>query len=96
MKKLLNYFLFGLYLTPIIIDAQNQVPIISNVEANLDLINKAVYVNFDLNDEEGDEMEVWIQASVDGGKTWAIPIISDSLSGDYGDLILSGNGKSII
>ncbi len=96
VKKLLKYFLLALYSTPFIIHAQNQVPIISNVEANLDLINKAVYVNFDLNDEEGDEMEVWIQASVDGGKTWAIPIISDSLSGDYGDLILSGNGKSII
>ena len=96
MKKLLNYFLLVLYSTPIITHSQNQVPIISNVEANLDLINKAVYVNFDLNDEEGDEMEVWIQASVDGGKTWAVPIISDSLSGDYGDLILSGNGKSVI
>ena len=96
MKKLLKYFLLALHLTPFIIHAQNQVPIISNVEANLDLINKAVYVNFDLNDEEGDEMEVWIQASVDGGKTWAVPIISDSLSGDYGGLILSGNGKSII
>ena len=96
MKKVLLITLILTFLSPMDICSQNQVPTITNVIANLNTSNQTISVDFDLYDEEGDEMEVWIQASVDGGQTWVVPIVADSLSGDYGDFILSGNGKSII
>ena len=75
--------------------SQNQVPVISNVIASINEINKTVNIVYDLSDAEGDEMEVWIQVSVDDGNTWIIPIEYDSLNGDFGESILSGSQKSI-
>ena len=87
--------LLALCLIPFWNYSQNQVPTITNVIATIDTSIQSVNVTFDLNDTEGDMMEVWIQASADGGNTWVLPVIIDSLSGDFGMSITSGNGKSI-
>ena len=87
--------LLALCLIPFWNYSQNQVPTITNVIATIDTSIQSVNVTFDLNDTEGDMMEVWIQASADGGNTWVLPVILDSLSGDFGMSITSGNGKSI-
>ena len=65
MKKVLLITLILTFLSPMDICSQNQVPTITNVIANLNTSNQTISVDFDLYDEEGDEMEVWIQASVD-------------------------------
>lgn len=93
MKTL--YALLAIFIVPFWSYAQNEVPTITNVVASIDTSIQSVNVVFDLIDTEGDLMEVWIQASVDGGNTWVVPVLLDSLSGDYGMSVPSGTGKSI-
>ncbi len=93
--KTFQFMILAILLVPHWSFSQNQVPVISILSASMDTCNQIVGVVFDLHDAEGDTMEVWIQASVDGGKTWVVPVVPDSLSGDWGPGQLSGNGKSI-
>jgi len=95
MYMKINATLLTIFLIPFWSYSQNQVPMVTNVTATIDTSIQLVNVSFDLNDAEGDLMEVWIQASTDGGNTWVVPIVLDSLSGDYGMAEVSGTGKSI-
>ncbi|MBL0017337.1 MAG: M28 family peptidase [Bacteroidetes bacterium] len=75
------------------LNGQNQIPQITSLVVSADTSNHVVTADFDLDDLDGDPMEVWIQVSADSGRTWRVAI--DSLSGDHGFPINTGTGKSI-
>ncbi len=75
------------------LNAQNAIPVISNLSLSADTLNHRVDLSYDLNDVDGDPMEVWIQVSADSGRTWRVAI--DALTGDQGFPISSGTGKSL-
>ena len=72
---------------------QNAIPQISNLTYVADTANHRVDLSFDLADNEGDPLEVWVQVSADSGRTWRVSI--DSLSGDFGFPITPGTGKQL-
>ncbi len=73
--------------------AQNSVPSISNLTTSLDQENRIVTVSYDLWDDENDTMTVYVKISDDFGETYLV--YCDSLNGDVGYPIVSGDGKQI-
>ncbi len=74
--------------------AQNSAPEVTNVTFSQRTDGSFIVdVYYDLNDADGDTTSVLILASSDSGSSWNF--ICDSLSGDLGCDILSGNGKHI-
>jgi hypothetical protein len=72
---------------------EDSVPRVSNVQAAIiDSIN-AVRITYDLFDAESDPMKVTLRISDDSGKTYLYPC--DSVSGDVGYPVNSGNQKEI-
>lgn len=71
--------------------AQNQLPVLSGVSVLKTLTGYTI--NFDLADAENEACEVFVRASVDGGKTFTVKPLA--ATGDVGAGITPGAGKSI-
>jgi hypothetical protein len=71
----------------------NQVPTISNLEAQVDWAAQSLQLTFDLSDAENDVLEVQIELSSDGGATYA-HTSTVTWQGDVGAGISAGAGKS--
>lgn len=74
--------------------AQNSTPEVTNVQflqRNDDSYIVDIY--YDVNDFDGDSMEIWVEYSLDNGLTWTK---CASVDGDIGTNILSGTQKHII
>ena len=83
-----------LFLSPVFLKAQNQVPQISNLNAVLDLENTNLIINYDLDDSEMDSVEISLELS--DGLSPVFLINTTNASGDIGFPVLPGTGKSII
>jgi hypothetical protein len=74
--------------------AQNQLPSILIQEVSVDETNKAITINFDIEDGDDAEVEVFLLASDDGGATYNIS--TSTASGDLGFPVTIGTGKQIV
>ncbi|QQS30811.1 MAG: M28 family peptidase [Sphingobacteriales bacterium] len=74
--------------------AQNQAPVISNVQAFPDEVNNNVTITFDVADAEGDALELELRVSDNSGATYLVNDIA-GVFGDVGYPISPGTGKSI-
>ncbi len=70
--------------------AQNQIPVISNLLLNTDVPNNTATLHFNLSDAENDPLEVTVQFSTDGGKTFST-LSGANATGDVGFPVLSGD-----
>jgi hypothetical protein len=73
--------------------SQNQVPVLDIQEVLLDEENKVITINYDVEDAEGDELEIFLLASDDDGASFHIP--TTTATGDIGFPITSGTNKQI-
>ena len=90
MKKTTLFFLCFLLITCAI--GQNQLPVISNVEVSLGTGN-VMTILFDLEDAENDPLEITFRATEKGGQVFDFE--TSNATGDVGDGIMPGSGKSI-
>lgn len=74
--------------------AQNQLPSIIIQEVLVDEDTKEVTINFDLEDGDDAEVEIFLLASDDGGATYNIP--TNTASGDIGFPVATGTSKQIV
>lgn len=72
--------------------AQNQVPVISNL--NLSVGSGQVTVTYDLADNENNTCDVKLLLSVDGGQTYIAS--AGTITGDVGFPVSTGTGKQIV
>jgi uncharacterized protein (TIGR02145 family) len=94
MKYIIYLYAILLFVT-FQIYSQNSVPEVTNVTFNQRTDGSFIVdVYYDLNDAEGDTMLLTMQVSEDSGATWLFNC--DSASGDVGEGILTGTGKSIV
>ncbi len=91
--KNISPLLFLLFLFGKNINAQNAAPTISNLIASTNLSNNTITLTYDLEDIENDDVEITMLVSIDGGVTFADPIMN--VSGDIGFPITPGVGKLI-
>lgn len=85
------FFISVLITLPLI--AQNQPPIVSNLNVEADTVNQQVTITYDVSDAENDSLDIYLRISGDGGETFVVE--TDSLSGDIGYPILPGINKSL-
>jgi len=71
----------------------NSTPIISNLQITVVQSIQAVKFTYDLYDPESDPMKITLRISIDSGRTYLYPC--DSVSGDVGYPVYSGNQKEI-
>jgi hypothetical protein len=74
--------------------AQNQVPVISNVNVTVDWNAKTMSIQYDVADIESDPVSVKVELSGNGGASYALTA-QTLFSGDVGTGILSGTGKVV-
>lgn len=72
--------------------SQNNPPAISNLSINVDA--EKVTINYNVDDIENDSLLITISVSEDSGKTFLFEI-GDSIIGDIGFPVMSGNNKTI-
>jgi hypothetical protein len=71
--------------------AQNSLPVVQNVTAVKTLTGYTI--TYDLSDEENESCEVFLRASLDGGRTYNLrPVV---VTGDVGQVVNPGTGKTI-
>jgi hypothetical protein len=95
MRK--NSFLFVYFFVASGLSAQttsNQPPVISNLAAAADWPNSTLTLSYDVADAENDPLEVTLEFSNDGGKTYALTSLVPT-SGDTGFPVAAGTGKII-
>jgi len=80
MKRILTPFLL---LAPFALLAQNQVPVISNFQVTPDWQNQTLELSYEVSDAENDPLEITVQFSDNGGKTYGITGLVP-VSGDVG------------
>lgn len=73
---------------------QNLVPVLDIQDVILDEENKTITINYDVEDEEGDDLEIFLLTSGDDGASFNIP--TTTAEGDIGFPITSGTGKQIV
>jgi hypothetical protein len=73
--------------------AQNSVPSITNLSVSYDDANKKITVNYDLSDNESDNVEIIVSLSDDYGGTFLAEITN--LQGDAGYPVTPGTGKQV-
>lgn len=76
--------------------AQNQAPVISNVSVTAPWNTGQVIVNYDLADNENDDVDIKIAFSNDGGANFVIEPANGSVTGDFGFPVTAGAGKQLI
>ena len=92
IKEILLPIFFGI--GTITVPAQNQSPQVSNVTFSQRTDGSFIVdVNYDVNDPEGDAMNISMQVSSDNGSTWEFSC--NNLTGDVGANITSGTLKHI-
>ncbi len=74
--------------------AQNQAPVISNINASVDWIQQVINITYDVADAESDLLEISFKVSNDSGRTFFYS--TAIITGDVGYPITPGNGKSIL
>jgi hypothetical protein len=74
--------------------SQNNVPVITNLQAVADTVFHKLTVTYDVADTENDNLEIFLNASVDGGVNFMFD--ADSAQGDIGYPVTPGTGKTII
>jgi len=74
--------------------AQNQIPVISNVILDTDIPNSSATLHYNLSDGENDPLEVSIQFSTNGGKTYTT-LSGANVSGDVGFPVAAGNRTAV-
>lgn len=80
MKK---FFSACLYLAPCLLMAQNQRPLIHNLSVTPDWQNLTLVVSYEVSDAENDPLDIALQFSDNGGKSYAITGLVP-VSGDVG------------
>ncbi len=89
------YLLFVFILSDVpISSAQNQPPQISNLQASGKTGSSEITITYDLSDAEGDDVEINVLVSGNGGETFLIPV--ENISGDIGFPVSPGTEKEII
>ncbi|GIV32482.1 MAG: hypothetical protein KatS3mg031_0017 [Chitinophagales bacterium] len=73
--------------------AQNNPPVISNVVALADTVLHKLHIRFEVHDDEGDFIEIFLGVSSDGGSSFDQD--TRNATGDIGHFILQGQGKEI-
>lgn len=92
MRTLILFFILLLNIS--FLFAQNNAPEVNNVTFSQRSDGSFIVdVYYDLNDADGDTMDVLMRVSDDAGVSWSFSC--DSITGDFGRNILSGNGKHI-
>ena len=91
MKSSIFFTLIGLF--SLTISAQNLAPFFSNVSAGFETATNEVIVSFHLHDNEGDNVDVKLLVSDDGGENFLVN--AASAQGDVGFPITPGNNKEI-
>ena len=90
------FFLIYLFIILLGITAyadENHVPVVSNVLVQqIDFDH--VLIRYDVEDLDGDTLNVNLQVSSDGQKTFKVKV--SKLAGDIGQGIISGKGKEIV
>jgi formylglycine-generating enzyme required for sulfatase activity len=97
LKEKFGYFgvfLSGLIAYSIAYSAENHAPVVKNVHAQQRQGALLVDITYDVEDADGDSLEIIIEASNDNGKTYTI--IPKSLTGDVGKNITPGRGKKVV
>lgn len=92
MKQFLSLFL--VLSGALGLSAQNLVPVISNVQVSVDWITKTMTVQYDVADAENDLLDIHVELSDNGGASW-LPAAQIVYSGDVGNGITAGSGKSV-
>jgi len=90
--KFLPVILLMLITLPVV--AQNNVPVISNLQAIADTVFHKLTVTYDVADAENDTLEIFLNASIDGGVNFMYD--ADSTQGDIGYPVTPGTGKTAI
>ncbi len=93
MKKAL-YILIAVLAMTISVYAQNQAPVISNLQAFPDEVNNNITLTFDVADAEGDALEIELRVSDNSGATYLVADIA-GVFGDIGYPVTAGTGKSV-
>ncbi len=73
--------------------AQNNAPVLSNVQAFADTVLHKLTVSYDVSDNENDSLEVFLSVSSDLGVTF--PYITSNAVSDIGYPVIPGAGKHI-
>ncbi|MBI5402878.1 MAG: M28 family peptidase [Ignavibacteriae bacterium] len=72
---------------------KNSIPAVSNIQTTLMSSINAVKITYNLYDADSDPMRITLRLSSDSGKTYLFPC--DSVTGDVGYPVYSGNQKQI-
>lgn len=91
MKKILPVYLT--FFAPLLLFGQNHVPEISNLSVTPDWANLTLNITYEVSDNENDPLEITLQFSDNGGKTYALTGMIPA-TGDIGYPIAPG-GRSI-
>jgi hypothetical protein len=93
----MRYFLLPAALTLIScgLFAQNQRPAISNLIADADWVNQTLTLTYDVEDAENDPLEISLELSNDGGKTYALTGLLPQPVGDIGFPVAPGIARNI-
>jgi hypothetical protein len=78
-----------------LVQAQNQIPQVQNLQLSVDWIAKTLVVQYDVSDAENDPLEVAVDVSNNGGRSYNLSG-SITTSGDVGFPVGVGVGKSIL
>ncbi len=90
----MRLFFTLLFLSAHLLQAQNGAPTIQNFTASVDWPAQTLTLTYDVTDLENDPLEIQIELSNDGGKTFTIAN-QVAVSGDVGFPVLPGPGRSI-
>lgn len=74
--------------------AQNNVPQLSGLSANVDTATKEITIYYTVSDAENDSLEIGLSVSNTGGQTYYIP--ATNLTGDVGFPVFSGSNKQLV
>ena len=86
-------FLLSFLLAAFTLIAQNQPPTVAIQDISVDEAAQSLILTFDLDDAEGEEVEIFFLASDDSGQTFRLN--TESATGDLGYPISPGTGKQI-
>jgi hypothetical protein len=89
----MRFILLFCLLLPYLGFAQNELPQISNLIATLDTENNLLTISYDVDDAEGDSLEISLEVS--DGQNPVYLLNTENATGDIGYPILSGTGKTI-
>ncbi|MCO6491925.1 MAG: M28 family peptidase [Phaeodactylibacter sp.] len=91
MRHLCSLSLF--FLCSLTLNAQNQPPTVTIQDISLDEENQAITLTFDIEDAEGEDVEIFFLASDDSGQTFHLD--TEDAAGDIGYPVSPGTGKQI-